>query len=115
MQVLASFSEGLASESSFWFGCVGVSSLKSTAIYHLHIGSSVTLLCIVVCKENNPLPVILVYSSIFSEFCEGKVIVLIVGKMLLTSLCSTDLAIGSDAYWFSLIFTCLINYAGVGL
>ncbi len=79
MQVVASFSEGFASESSFWFGCVGVSSLKSLAIYHLRIGSSITgfiHLCIVVCKENNPLPVILVFSSIVSEFGEGKVVIL---------------------------------------
>jgi hypothetical protein len=118
LQVLASFSEGFASESSFRFGCVGVSSLKYLAIYHLRIGPSITgfiHLCIVVCKENNPLPVILVFSSISSEFSERKVVILIVDKMLLMSLCRADLAIGRDAYWFSLIPTCLINYAGVVL
>jgi hypothetical protein len=97
LQVLASFIEGFASESSFWFGCIGVSSLKSLAIYHLRIGSSITHLCIVVCKEINPLPVILVCSSIFSEFHEGKLVILIVDKMLLMSLCRADLVIGRDA------------------
>jgi hypothetical protein len=43
------------------------------------------------------LPVILVCSSIFSEFHEGKLVILIVDKMLLMSLCRADLVIGRDA------------------